>query len=97
MNKRVVTITGTPGFRRLMQDSEGRNRGPVPDFAKRLDPEGVHICQMVIPHNDVEWRAMWLCKMKDSYSPAIIWMDNSFQAFDLWTVKSALPEDAEVN
>ncbi len=96
MNKRVVTITGTPGFRRLMQDNEGRNRGPIQRLADRLDPDGVHVCQMVIPHNDVEWRAMWLVKVEGSITPVVIWMDNSFDAFALWTVKSDLP-DAEVN
>ena len=35
--------TDTPGFKKLWEDSIGRDRSPDKEFIDRLDPEGVHI------------------------------------------------------
>ena len=94
MIKRCITITGTPGFAKLAADSQGRNRGPSKALAAALDPEGIHVCQMLIPHNDVEWRAMWLVKVQGSMEPVTLWMDNGFEAFTRWTVKHETEEGA---
>jgi hypothetical protein len=80
-----ITITYTQGFRALMQDSEGRNQGPTPNLAVALDPEGTHCVQMRLPHNDVEWRCVWLCKLLGQAKPTIVLMDNSFEAFSAFT------------
>ena len=85
MIKRCITITGTPGLKKLIIDSQGRNRGPVDTLDSELDPYGVHVCQMIIPHNDIEWRALWLVKVKDQDEPVTLWMDNSFAAYTRWT------------
>ncbi len=78
-------ITTTNGFRALAADSEGRNRGPTEACLKALDSEGIHVAGIRMLHNDAEWRTQWCVKLIDVAEPAIIWMDNSFEAFDRHT------------
>ena len=76
-----VIVAGTDAFKKMEKDSRGRNRGPHPKVMKDLDPEGLHIVGYQMMHNDVEWRCMWLCKLRNQDEPVNIWMDNGFDAF----------------
>lgn len=89
-----MVITGTPGLLKLIADNRGRNRGPTKALVAALDPDGTHVCFWKMLHNDVEWRAQWLVKVKDSMEPATIWMDNGFEAFARWTVDADAGEES---
>jgi hypothetical protein len=56
-----------------------------------VDPAGTHVLGMQLPHNDVEMRTQWFCKMKDSDSPAEIWLDVDFSALDKVKVEIGVP------
>jgi hypothetical protein len=85
------TVTDTPSFIKLAKDSEGRNRGPTPALLDSLDPDGIHLLQVEMVHNDHELRGWWLCKLKDIQKPVPIFMDNSFEAFERLTSSVAAP------
>jgi len=95
-NLKEVYVTNSAGFKALMRDSEGRNRGPIAEFADRLDPVGMHCVSLQFPHNDVEWRCCWMCKFADQDAPVEIWMDNGFDAFEKFTSLFALPGVEEI-
>lgn len=92
---RVVTFTGTHGFKVLERDSRTRNRGPNREFLDRLDPKGIHVVAHQMIHNDVELRCRWLCKLVDEDKPVGVWMDNGFEAFDQMTETETLSGKAE--
>ena len=93
--RRVVTVTTTKGFLALAKDSKKRNRGPVLSTLEALDPEGTHVCAMIFPHNDVEWRAQWLVKVTGTMTPVTIWMDNGFDVFGALTSEIPVPCEGE--
>jgi len=79
----TLLTASTKGLMRIARDSEGRNRGPdTYTLSRRIDPEGVHVVAFQMVHNDVEYRALWMVKVKDSIEPANIWIDSSFKVFD---------------
>lgn len=68
--------TDTPTLMQLARLSKGRNRSvDIAAFSKAVDPEGCHLLQMTMPHNDVEWRTMWLVKLQDTMTPATVFLD----------------------
>ena len=79
-------ITTSAGFKALEKDSRGRNRGPNEALMESLDPEGVHVVARQFLHNDCELRVMWLVKQLGVEEPATVWMDNSFEALQKYTV-----------
>ena len=82
----TIAVTNSRCFRNLAADSEGRNRGPAPRLLRMLDPHGIHVMSMQMPHNECEWRALWLVKINDQEHPVEIWMDNSFEAHEQWVM-----------
>ena len=78
-----ATVTDTPGIMHLVMNASGRNRCIYEDkFAQAVDPDGVHVLLMQLPHNDVEMRTQWSCKMKGTLRPADIWLDVDFDCLD---------------
>ena len=76
-------ITDTAGIVRLAMNATGRNRSVYEDkFVSEVDPEGLHVSALQFPHNDVEMRTQWLCKMKNCEEPVSIWLDVDFDILD---------------
>ena len=78
-----ATVTDTPGIMYLALNAAGRNRCVYEDtFSQAVDPAGTHVLAMQMPHNEVEMRTHWMCKMKDKEHPASIWLDVDFDALE---------------
>ena len=76
-----ATVTNTAGIFDLVTNASGRNRSVYEDkFMAAVDPQGVHVLGIQFPHNDVEMRTQWFCKMRESDEPAQIWLDVDFEA-----------------
>tara|TARA_B100000029_G_scaffold492425_1_gene553719 strand:- start:82 stop:360 length:279 start_codon:yes stop_codon:yes gene_type:complete len=89
-----MTLTNTQGILYLAKNSEGRNRSVhLVEFATTLDPSGTHLLAMCFPHNDIEMRTLWLCKMKDTDEPQEIWLDVDFHALEECTTKVEVPDE----
>lgn len=64
----------------LNQDAQQRNRAFNAEWlAANVDPDGLHVIDQVLLHNDVEWRTKVLVKVKDSLEPASGFLDVSFE------------------
>ena len=89
---KTVKVTNTPGIAHLTSNASGRNRCVYEDkFMQAVDPDGTHVLLMKFPHNDVEIRTQWACKMKGTLRPTEIWLDVDFDAFDKVTVDVEVP------
>ena len=97
MPKTPPTVATTPDFLALVVDSQNRNRGPIGEIADVIDPDGIHVVTMQMPHNGVEWRCQWLVKVRGTMEPLTIWMDNGFNAFELNTQPGPPLRTTEVN
>jgi len=87
--KTSMVVTNTYGLLRLVQNASGRNRSVYEEkFISDVDPDGAHLLAMSFPHNDVELRTKWFCKMKDSDEPVVIWLDVDFDVYEKVTCKS---------
>ena len=76
-----ATVTNTHGLVNLVLNASGRNMCVYEDrFIQAVDPKGVHVLGIHLPHNDVEMRTQWFCKMRESDEPAQIWLDVDFEA-----------------
>tara|TARA_Y100001937_G_C6848928_1_gene211207 strand:+ start:14 stop:289 length:276 start_codon:yes stop_codon:yes gene_type:complete len=74
-----ATVTNTSGIFDLVMNASGRNRSVYEDkFMAAVDPQGTHVLSLQIPHNDVEMRTQWMCKMRDIADPVSIWLDVDF-------------------
>ena len=82
-------FANTEQFLELYKDSTSRNRSPSKDLIDKLDPKGVHVAGFQMKHNGIEWRVLWMCKLKDEEEPFEIWMDNGLKEFDENTNSSA--------
>jgi len=71
-----ATVTNTPGIMHLIQNASGRNRSVYEDeFLESVEVNAIHVMGLSFPHNDVEVRTQWFCKMKESDEPVMIWLD----------------------
>ena len=78
-----ATVTNTSGIMHLVLNASGRNRSVHEDrFVQAVDPTGTHVLGIQFPHNDIEMRTQWFCKMKGTLRPAEIWLDVDFKALD---------------
>jgi hypothetical protein len=78
-----ATVSNTHGILHLILNAVGRNRSVYEEsFSQSVDPTGTHIMGMQFPHNDVEMRTQWFCKMKNTDIPAEIWLDVDFTALE---------------
>lgn len=76
-------VANTRGIMNLVLNASGRNRSVHEDrFVQAVDPEGTHVLGIQFPHNDVEVRTQWFCKMKGTLRPAEIWLDVDFEALN---------------
>ena len=78
-----ATVTNTAGIFDLVRNASGRNRSVYEDeFMAAVDPQGVHVLGIQLPHNDVEMRTQWMCKMRDIEEPVSIWLDVDFDVLN---------------
>ena len=78
-----ATVTNTTGIFDLVRNASGRNRSVYEDkFMSAVDPQGMHVLEFQLPHNDVEMRTKWLCKMSDIEVPVSIWLDVDFDVLN---------------
>jgi hypothetical protein len=81
-----ATVTNTPGILHLIENAAGRNRSVHEDkFIKSVDTNGLHVLGLHFPHNGVEMRTQWFCKMKESDQPSEIWLDVDFDILETCT------------
>ena len=79
----MMSITDSEGLMHLVRNSKGRNRSvDEKSMAKDIDPDGIHVMNFHMIHNDVEYRTLWMVKLKDSMDPANVWIDCGFPVFD---------------
>ena len=87
-----ATVTNTAGIMHLVINASGRNRCVYEDmFVQTIDPLGVHFLSLQFPHNDVEMRTQWMCKMKGSKEPVVVWLDVDFEALNSVTTELEMP------
>jgi|TARA_R110000824_G_scaffold351344_5_gene538370 hypothetical protein len=92
---KTATVTNTPGIMHLVLNASGRNRCVYEDrFVQAVDPAGTHVLGIQLPHNDVEMRTQWFCKMKESDTPAVVWLDVDFDALDKVKVTIEVPNES---
>ena len=78
-----ATVTNTVGILDLVMNASGRNRSVYEDkFMTAVDPKGMHVLGLQLPHNDVEMRTQWMCKMRDIEDPVSIWLDVDFDVLE---------------
>ena len=59
----------------------------------RLDPDGIHVCYLVFPHNDVHPRTMWLVKELERDEPQHVTIDMTWE--DLHALPTITSEEVE--
>ena len=75
----AITTENLLHLRRRAEETN-RNRSVYTDsLAKDIDPSGTHLVAFRIPHNDVEWRCLIFVKLRNTMTPARIWLDISFE------------------
>ncbi len=71
-----MRMTNTSGLMVLARLAHGRNRSVHEDqLAMALDPDGCHLLAAQYPHNDAEWRTLWMVKLEGQAAPTEIWLD----------------------
>jgi len=62
----MMSITDSEGLMQLVRNSKGRNRSvDEKAIAKDIDPDGIHVMNFNMIHNDVELRTEWMVKLRD--------------------------------
>jgi len=80
-------------LRMLNEDAKNRNRALEPKWLEeQVDPEGLHVIDRVLLHNDVEWRCRVFVKIKGSEHPVIAWIDISMKNWE-----HIVEADAKIN
>ena len=89
-----ATVTNTTGLMHLVLNASGRNRCVYEDrFVQAVDPSGTHVLGTSFPHNDVEMRTQWFCKMSNHDEPVEIWLDVDFDALDIARLEIEVPNE----
>jgi hypothetical protein len=87
-------MTNTAGIMYLAKNARGRNRSIDEEgFSETVDPVGRHVLALQFPHNDIEMRTQWVCKMKNTNTPQEIWLDVDLDAFEECTTTLEMPDD----
>lgn len=65
---------------RRARELNTNRQGDVGWLEGNLDPEGVHLAEISFPHmvkdeNRLDMRCKWLCKVKDTIKPHVVWLD----------------------
>ena len=90
-----ATVTNTQGIMHLVLNASGRNRCVYEDrFVQAVDPDGSHVLGFQFPHNDVEMRTQWFCKMVGSDEPSEIWLDVDFDVLNKVKVEIEVPDES---
>jgi len=93
-----ATVTNTPGILHLVENAKGRNRSVYEDkFITSVDENGLHVLGLHFPHNDVEMRTQWFCKMKESDEPSEIWLDVDFGILETCTTDIETKKEVDSN
>ena len=80
----------------MASNSKGRNAAvDMQTLEQHIDPNGVHVLNFSMSHNDVEMRTWWLMKSRHSAEPVDIWMDVDFDVFYENTIEAEIPDDIE--
>jgi len=87
----TATTTNTPNLVRLIEDSMHRNQGPRLGLVHELDPDGVHVLSYQMLHNDIEWRCLWLVKLRGTMEPCEILMDNDLGVLEKHITRHRCP------
>lgn len=89
-----ATVTNTAGIFDLVLNASGRNRSVYEDkFMSSVDPQGIHVLGIQLPHNDVEMRTQWMCKMRDIEEPVSIWLDVDFDVLNRVSQEVEVPDE----
>lgn len=85
----MPTATNTVGLLALAADAKKHrtNRQATPRLVDDIDPDGTHILVFSMIHNDVEFRTLWMVKMRGSMEPLQIFLDVTFEAFTAFTTE----------
>ena len=90
-----ATVTNTAGIFALVQNASGRNRSVYEDkFMQAVDPQGTHVLGFQLPHNDVEMRTQWMCKMRGVEEPVSIWLDVDFDVLNRVSQDLEVPDES---
>ncbi len=90
-----ATVTNTAGIFELVRNASGRNRSVYEDkFMTAVDPQGMHVLGFQLPHNDVEMRTQWMCKMRDIEDPVSIWLDVDFDVLNRVSQEVEVPDES---
>ena len=88
-------VLDSEDFRTIATDSikRGYNRLPSDELLEALDPDGLHVLELTLPHEhingrrvDLHMRTEWLVKIVDEDKPVRVFMDMS------WDNYNAIPE-----
>jgi hypothetical protein len=65
-------------------------QGNVDWLKENLDPDGTHVCEMAFPHSEhekerLDMRAKWLCKVKNTMKPHVLWIDIPMEEYSKLT------------
>jgi len=81
-----VTLCNTTQLLAMAENSVGRNRSAdMATLRKSIDPNGTHLLNMSMVHNDVELRTWWLVKASGSMEPVDLWLDVDLEMFQAHT------------
>jgi hypothetical protein len=89
-----LQVTTSDGLLALALDAAQRDsnrQASLNTLARTIDPCGVHVMTMQMPHNGVEWRTWWLVKMTGQARPVQLQLDVSFDAFKSYTRTIMVP------
>lgn len=90
-----MKVANSQGIINLVLNASGRNRSVYEDeFIQAVDPDGTHVLLMQFPHNDVEVRTKWACKMKGTLRPADIWLDVDYEVLNRSSSEIEAPSES---
>ena len=60
---------------------------------KLLDPDGIHVVDFTMVHNDDHLRIGFLSKFINVDDPIHLWVDATFEDYNLYTFEAGLPNE----
>ena len=78
-----VTMCNTPELLIMAHNARGKVReADLNTLHEHVDPDGTHVLNMHMLHNDNEMRTWWLVKAKNSMTPTDLWLDVDLDVFE---------------
>jgi hypothetical protein len=80
-----VRISDTRDIKALnsLAITNGYSRAASDNAIAMLDPDGIHLVNFTMVHNDDHMRIGFLCKFLNCDEPIHLWIDASFEDYDL--------------